>query len=119
MGKAKKSNGDNGKESVENMTCKSCQQEFLKKYNYCPYCGRINIQEDRIEESDQLELDLDGIYEDGYFYTEYDVGGCGHKIIINTKDKEVFLDAWAKEWRNKAEAGLTPVEDEDDNDEDE
>ena len=51
----------------------------------------------------KLELNLDSLYEDGYYSTDYDIGGCGHKIVINEDDKEVFLNAFAKEWRDRAE----------------
>ena len=50
-----------------------------------------------------LELNLDELYDEGYYYTEYNIGGSGHSILINDKDKEVFLDAFATEWRKNAE----------------
>jgi hypothetical protein len=62
--------------------------------------------------SKDLRLDLDYLHEDGYFYTDYDIGGAGHSITIKAEDKEAFLDAWAKEWRNRAEKMLEEVEDE-------
>ena len=46
-----------------------------------------------------LHLDLDALYTDGYFYTEYDIGGAGHSITIKAEDKERFLDAFATEIR--------------------
>ena len=51
----------------------------------------------------QLCLDLDILYQDGYYYTEYDVGGAGHKIYIEPENKELFLDAFAAQWRKRAE----------------
>ena len=59
-----------------------------------------------------LYLDLDALYTDGYYYTEYDVGGAGHNIQIRAEDKEDFLDAFAKEWRNRAEAMLKDADEE-------
>jgi len=54
-----------------------------------------------------LRIDLDGMMEDGYdYYTEYDIGGLGHYIIIKEEDKEKFLNAWCKRWREKAESSL-------------
>lgn len=61
----------------------------------------------------KLELNLDSIFESEYFYTEYDIGSSGHSIIIDAEDKEAFLDAWAAEWRNKAEKYLEEIEDDD------
>lgn len=40
----------------------------------------------------KLRLDLDDLSSEGYFYTEYDIGGEGHGIIICASDKEAFLD---------------------------
>jgi len=61
-----------------------------------------------------LYLGLDRLYEDGYYYTKFDIDGGGHVIIIKAKDKEKFLDAFAKEWRDKAEDMLEEFEEEDD-----
>ena len=59
-----------------------------------------------------LRLNLDSLAEEGYFYTEYDIGEEGHAITINAEDKEKFLDAYAAEWRKRAEASLEePIED--------
>jgi hypothetical protein len=55
---------------------------------------------------EKLELNLDSIWESEYFYTEFDLGYSGHKIVINENDKENFLDAWASEWRKRAEEYL-------------
>lgn len=57
----------------------------------------------------ELFLDLDGLAEDGYFYTRYDVGGDGHSITIKAKNKEKFLDAYAKECRKRAKDALRDV----------
>jgi len=58
-----------------------------------------------------LTLDLDSLYQDGYYYTEFDIGGAGHSITIKAENKEKFLDAFAKEWRKKAEDVLIEEED--------
>lgn len=50
-----------------------------------------------------LRLELDSLFGDGYFYTEFDVGDEGHSISINTDNKEKFLDAFAAEFRERAE----------------
>jgi len=57
----------------------------------------------------QLFLDLDALCEDGYFYTRYDIGGAGHSITIKAKNKEKFLDAYAKECRKRAAEALQEV----------
>ena len=54
-------------------------------------------------DKDTLRLDLDSLYEDGYFYTAFDVGGEGHAITIDTDNKEKFLDTFALELRRRAE----------------
>ena len=53
-----------------------------------------------------LRLSLDEMNQSEYFYTEYDVGGEGHYIVIKEKDLTVFLDAWAAEWRSRAREAL-------------
>jgi len=53
-----------------------------------------------------LRLSLDEMFEDSYYYTEYDKGSEGHYITILAEDKEKFLDAFAKEWRDRAEQSL-------------
>jgi len=50
-----------------------------------------------------LRLDLDSLWEEEYFYTGYDTGGEGHAITINAENKEEFLDAFAREFRRRAE----------------
>jgi len=64
--------------------------------------------------SKTLTLNLDSLWEDSYIYTEYDIGGNGHSITINEEDKEAFLDAFAQEWRNRAEEALEEDEEEED-----
>jgi hypothetical protein len=59
----------------------------------------------------KLELNLDAVWETEYFYTDFDTEGFGHRIVINEKDKEKFLDAWAAEWRKRAEQYLEKYED--------
>lgn len=56
--------------------------------------------------SKYLRLSLDEMFQGYYYYTEYDIGGAGHSITIKTEDKEAFLDAFAKEWRDRAEQAL-------------
>ena len=56
--------------------------------------------------SKTLTLNLDSLWEDSYIYTEYDIGGRGHSITIVAEDKESFLDAFAQEWRDRAEGAL-------------
>jgi hypothetical protein len=53
--------------------------------------------------SKYLTLNLDELYSDGYYYTDYDIGGSGHSITIYAEDKEEFLDQFAAIWRKKAE----------------
>jgi len=62
------------------------------------------------DHKDELFLCLDSMFEDGYYYTKFDIGGSGHSITIKKADKEAFLDAFAKEWRERAEKGLVPHE---------
>jgi len=62
--------------------------------------------------SKTLSLNLDSLWEDPYIYTEYDIGGAGHSVTINEEDKEKFLNAFAKEWRDRAEQALEENNDE-------
>ena len=64
-------------------------------------------------DKDVLRLDLDTLWEDAFFYTELDIGGEGHAITIDTDKKEDFLDAFAAEFRKRAEALLEHTEIED------
>ena len=54
----------------------------------------------------KLYLDLDSYSEEGYIYTEFDIGGAGHSITIKAENKEKFLNAFAKEYRDRAEKML-------------
>jgi len=56
--------------------------------------------------TEYLTVDLDNLYGDGYFYTEFDIGGAGHAITIKAKDKEKFLHAFAEEWKVRARNAL-------------
>ena len=60
--------------------------------------------------SKNLRLDLDSLSE--YFYTEYGIGGAGHSITIKAENKEKFLDAFAKETRDRVESMLEEEEEE-------
>ena len=57
-----------------------------------------------------LHLDLDELYSTGYYYTRFDIGGAGHSIDIEPGDREEFLDAFAAEWRKRADAALEEIE---------
>lgn len=70
---------------------------------------------DKKTEEQNLHLCLDSLFGDGYFYTEYDIGGEGHGITIKGENKEKFLDAFAAEFRKRAEGFLEPIEEEDNN----
>ncbi len=62
----------------------------------------------------KLRINLDKLYREEYFcYTEYDIGNQTHDIIIRMKDKEKFLDAFAKIWREKAEELLEEYDEND------
>ena len=60
-----------------------------------------------------LRLELDSLFESGYFYTKFDVGDEGHSITIDTNHKEEFLDAFAAEFRERAKNLLEHPEIED------
>lgn len=60
-----------------------------------------------------LRLDLDSLWEQEFFYTDFDVGGEGHAVTIDTDRKEDFLDAFAAEFRKRAESLLEHPEIED------
>lgn len=64
-----------------------------------------------------LKLNLDSLYNNGYYYTNYDVGEASHSITIKAKDKEKFLNQFAQIWREKAEELLYEDEDFTENDE--
>jgi hypothetical protein len=56
-----------------------------------------------------FRLDLDGMFENSYYYTQYDIGGEGHAITILEENKELFLNAFAAEWRKRAEEALEDI----------
>lgn len=58
-----------------------------------------------------LRLDLDELYMQGYYHTEFDISGETHGIVIEAKNKKAFLDAFAKQWRENAEELLEDWED--------
>jgi hypothetical protein len=60
--------------------------------------------------SNKLRLSLDSMFQDDYYYTDYDIGSSGHEIIIDVKDRNEFLDAFAAEWRKRADMYLEDVE---------
>jgi len=59
-----------------------------------------------------LRLDLDELYTQGYYHTEFDISGGGHGIVIEARDKKAFLDEFAAQWRKNAEELLEGWEDE-------
>jgi hypothetical protein len=63
-----------------------------------------------------LRLELDPLYEEGYYYTDYDVSGEGHAIVIEAADRDKFLDEFARIWRERAAERLEDYEREDDDD---
>lgn len=63
----------------------------------------------------RLRLDLDSMAEEEYIYTEFDIEGAGHSVTIKANDKEKFLDAYAAEWRKRAEKNLEIVNEEEEN----
>ena len=65
-----------------------------------------------VDKKKNLTLDLDDLYTDGYYYTDFDIEGSGHSITIKAEDKEDFLIAFSKEWAKRAEKKLFEVEDE-------
>lgn len=56
--------------------------------------------------SNKLRLSLESMFQDDYYYTDYDIGDSEYEIIIEEQDKEAFLDAFAAEWRHRAEIYL-------------
>lgn len=85
---------------MNKIRCDKC----LRLYGDC-VCGKEGTKMDK-----EMTLDLDALYQEGYFYTKFDIGGAGHSITIKKQDKEKFLDAFAKEWRDKAESMLVMAE---------
>jgi len=67
--------------------------------------------------SKKLQLSLDGIFQSEYYYTDYDIEGYGHRIIIEESNRKAFLDAFAAEWRKRADNLLEEIE-EDEEEED-
>ena len=61
-----------------------------------------------------LFLDLDEFYTQGYYYTQFDIGGAGHSILIEAENRIAFLDAFADEWRKLADAALQDWDNEQD-----
>ena len=69
--------------------------------------------------SQLLALELDDLYTEGYFYTQFDEGGYGHRIIIRRENREAFLDAFAAEFRKRADNMLEEWEEDEEDEEDE
>ena len=62
----------------------------------------------------KFRIDLDELFRDEYScHTEYDIGKEAHDIIIRMEDKDKFLDAFAKIWREKAEQLLEEYHEDD------
>lgn len=53
-----------------------------------------------------ITLNLDEMFQSDYYYTEFNIGGSGHSITVDLENKDKFLDAFAKEWRDRAESLL-------------
>lgn len=53
-----------------------------------------------------LKLNLDDLFGDSYFYTEYDLCGYGHAVVIKEKDKNKFLDEFTRIFRERTEEYL-------------
>jgi len=53
-----------------------------------------------------IHLSLDDLFSDGYFHTDYDIGGAGHWVIIKAEDRDKFVDAFCAEFRKRVEAKL-------------
>lgn len=61
-----------------------------------------------------FRIELDKLYQEEYFcHTEYNIGKESNEIIIKMADKEKFLDAFAKIWREKAEQLLEEYDEDD------
>ena len=61
----------------------------------------------------KLVLDLDEIFGDiQYPQTQYDIGGLGHYIIINAKDKNKAIDEMVAEFRERLDYGFEEEEEE-------
>lgn len=58
-----------------------------------------------------LRLNLDELWTSEYFYTNYDVGGESHSIVIKKVDLKKFLNAFAQEWKSRALEALEKDED--------
>ena len=65
-----------------------------------------------VEKEILLRVELDDVWPVEYFNTKHDIYGNGHSITIKEEDKEDFLDAMAKEFRNMIEQGLKPYKEE-------
>ena len=50
-----------------------------------------------------LELDSDELAYGGFFYSKYDILGDPHSQIILAKDREAFLDEYARIFRRRCE----------------
>lgn len=53
-----------------------------------------------------ITLNLDEMFQSDYYYTEFNIGCSGHSITVDLENKDKFLDAFAKEWRDRAESLL-------------
>ena len=53
-----------------------------------------------------IHLSLDDLFGDGYFYTDYCIGGGGHWVVVKAEDREKFVDAFCAEFRKRVENKL-------------
>lgn len=57
-----------------------------------------------------LHISLDEMAEEGYHYTEYDVGGSGHDIWIKPENREKFIESYLAEEKVRLEKFLVEEE---------
>lgn len=61
----------------------------------------------------KLILDLDEVFGDvEYPQTKYDIGGMGHYIIIDSKNKQKVIDKMVSDYRELLEFEFKETEDE-------
>ena len=58
---------------------------------------------------DDLHVELHDALYSGRLHTDYDLYGDGHSIAIKAADKEAFLDAVAKEFRQIVEQRMREI----------
>ena len=115
-------------------SCLVCKKKYAKKYKIldengepvrfkCPsivaYCNEcLPAVKERhpeyvfdLDKSRQVyEFDMDSFYGDGYPTSSFDIGGLGHRMIVNIHQKEEFLTEMTNNFKKDLENALEVID---------